>query len=43
MFFSADLLQFIEQAAAHNLFVILRIGPYVCAEWYNLILKLYIK
>lgn len=30
----ADLVQFIEQAAAHNLFVNLRIGPFVGGEWY---------
>ncbi len=29
-----NLVEFIEQAAARNLFVNLRIGPYVCAEWY---------
>jgi hypothetical protein len=27
-----DLLAFIQQAADHDLFVNLRIGPYVCSE-----------
>ena len=29
----ADLSAFLKQAAAANLFVNLRIGPYVCSEW----------
>jgi hypothetical protein len=28
-----NLSRFVELAAANNLFVNLRIGPYVCAEW----------
>jgi beta-galactosidase len=31
--FNADLLQFLETAKQVGLFVNLRIGPYVCAEW----------
>lgn len=29
----ANLTQFLDLAAANNLFVNLRVGPYVCAEW----------
>jgi hypothetical protein len=31
--FNYNLTEFIEIAAKHSLFVNLRIGPYVCAEW----------
>jgi beta-galactosidase len=29
----AELIRFLQTAADAGLFVILRIGPYVCAEW----------
>ena len=32
---SANVTRFLELAAEHNLFVIWRFGPYVCAEWPN--------